>query len=306
MIKELCKTIAPSGCEEQVRGVIKSYVRDKFDSVQTDNLGNLVCGSTDSKICIECGMDSCGVMVVAVDDEKAYITGVGGINAEYLIGKKILFTSGRFGIVRYDGKIASESKMSDLYLVGDTSKLKIGDFGVVKSGYCETDDKMFANGLGNKIGIAVVIEALNGLNDTSNVCVIFSAQKRLGTKGAQAFFENNSFEKIITVDALLCEKGIKSGEGCVVVISDKNFVTDRKFRTQLEEIAKMNNTELIVAVTDANMCMSQMGAAGSGADCAGIAIPTFYRDGNFECVCKKDFEAATEFISAVIKGFSGK
>ena len=106
MIKEICKAIAPSGCEEQVRGLIKSYVKDKFEKIQTDKLGNLICGSASAGLCIECGMDSCGVMVVSIDDEKAYITGVGGINAEYLIGKKILFTDGRFCIVRYDGKTA--------------------------------------------------------------------------------------------------------------------------------------------------------------------------------------------------------
>lgn len=301
MIKELCKVIAPSGCEEQVRGLIKRYVKDKFENIQTDKLGNLICGSTSAQLCIECGMDSCGVMVVAVEDEKAYITGVGGINTEYLIGKKILFNDGRFCIVRYDGKASAESKMSDLYLEGDTDKLTIGEFGVVKSGYCETEDRMFANGLGNKIGIATVIEALNKLEDTSRVCVIFSAQKRLGAKGAQAFFENNGFERVVTVDALLCEKGIKSGKGCVLIASDKNFVCSKEFKNSLVQCAERNNKELTVAVTDKNMCMAQMGAVGKGAECVGIAIPTFCKDVNFECVCKKDFEAAAEFLSAVIK-----
>lgn len=301
MIKELCKTISPSGCEEQIRGLIKRYIKDKFDNIRTDNLGNLICGSASAPLCIECGMDSCGVMVVAVEDDKAYITGVGGINAEYLIGKKILFTDGRFCIVRYDGKVASESKMSDLYLVGDTNKLKVGEFGVVKSGYCETDDKMFANGLGNKIGVAAVIEALNKIDDTSDICVIFSAQKRLGAKGAQAFFENNGFEKIITVDALLCEKGIKSGKGCVLIVSDKNFVCSQNFKNSLSECAVKKGKELTVAVTEQNLCMAQMGSVGKGAECAGVAIPTFCKDGNFECVHKKDFEAAVEFLSAVIK-----
>lgn len=303
MIKELCKTIAPSGCEAQLRGLVTELVKDKFDVITTDNLGNLICGTTDASLCIECGMDSCGVMVVAADDDKAYITGVGGINAEYLIGKKILFTDDRFGIVRYDGKNAAESKMSDLYLVGNTDKLKVGEFGVVKTGYCETEYKIFANGLGNKTGMAVVIEALKSIKQKADICVVFSAQKRLGAKGAQAFFENSGFDKIITVDALLCEKGIKSGKGCVLVVSDKNFVCSPDFKAQLVGIAEKGSKELCVAVTDENMCMAQMGAVGTGADCAAIAVPTFCKDGNFECVCKKDFDAAAQYLADVINEF---
>lgn len=300
MIDELCTILSPSGFEDELREYIKGRIADKFDEIRTDNIGNLICQKGNGGLCIECGMDSCGIMIVAVEDDKAYFAGVGGINAEYLIGKKVLFKDGKLGIVRYDGKTPAESKISDLYLEGDTGAISVGDFGVVKSGYCQAGDKMYANGLSSKIGVAVVLEALKRAKTFENLCVVFSAQKRLGSRGIQAFFGENEYNRVLTVDAAACDKGIKSGEGCVVVVSDKAGVCNPDFRQWLEDAACKNGARHIAAVTGEDMCMGHIITSGMGADCAAVAIPVFRKDRNFEGVKKTDFDDAVEFITAVI------
>jgi putative aminopeptidase FrvX len=59
---------------------------------------------TEGMLITFCGLDGCGIMLTSIEEDKVHFAGVGGINAEYLIGKKIIFDDGNIGIVRFDGK----------------------------------------------------------------------------------------------------------------------------------------------------------------------------------------------------------
>ncbi|MBR5155807.1 MAG: hypothetical protein IKW62_04955 [Clostridia bacterium] len=296
MISEIYSVFSPSGREEKMREYIADKISGIFDKVESDNFGNLVARSGNGDFCIECSMDSCGIMIVHIEDGKAYFAGVGGINAEYLIGKKILFCDNSIGIVRYDGKTPNEAKVSDLYLECDSSNLKIGDFGVVKSGYCETGDKMFANGLGSKIGLAAVLETLTKFEKIDNLCVLFSSQKRLGARGIQAFLGANEFDKIITVEGV-ADKSIKA---CALVVADRNGVCNTDFKDELEKV--IDN----IAVTDDDLCMGNITASGKGAKCAALGIPVSHKDKNFECVKKTDFFSGADYLKEVIENLQNK
>ncbi len=296
MISEICNVFSPSGSEEKMREYIEEKISGIFDEVKSDSFGNLIAKSGNGDFCIECSMDSCGIMIVHIDEGRAHFSGVGGINAEYLIGKKILFSDNSAGIIRYDGKTTADAKMSDLYLECDTENLKIGDFGVVKSGYCETKDKMFANGLGNKIGIAVVLEALTRFDRIDNLCVLFSSQKRLGARGIQAFFGVNEFDRVLTVEAV-SDKNVKE---CGWVVADLSGVCNADFKAELKDITDS------VAVTGENLCMGNICAAGKGTKCAALGIPVGNRDKNFECVKKSDYFKGIDILKTVIENLQNK
>ncbi len=296
MISEVYNVFSPSGSEGMMSDYIAKRISGLFEDVKTDKFGNLIARSGNGKFCIECSMDSCGIMIVSLSEGKAHFAGVGGINAEYLIGKKILFPDGGIGIVRYDGKTPGESKISDLYLECDTDKLNIGDFGVVKSGYFETKDKIFANGLGNKIGLSAVLEALSEFDRIENLCVLFSAQKRLGARGVQAFFGDNEFDKVITVDSASSEI-VKEG---AIVVADQGGTCDLRFK---EELKKYTDG---FAVTSENLCMSNISATGKGAACAALAVPVYNKNKNFETVKRTDFDKCVNLLKLVIKDLQNK
>ncbi len=290
MINEIYKVFSPSGSEGQMREYIIKKIEGIFDEVKTDTFGNLVAKSGEGKFCVECSMDSCGIMIVSIKEGKAHFAGVGGINSEYLIGKKILFSNGDIGIVRYDGKTPNESKISELYLECDTEKLNIGDFGVVKSGYCETNDKIFANGLGNKIGLAAVMETLEKFDRIDNLCVLFSSQKRLGARGIQAFFGINEYDHVLTVDAV-SKDNVK---GCAFVVADQNGVCSTEFKNELKKVDES------FAVTDENLCIANISASGKGASCAALVIPIANKNRNFEMAEKVDFDKCVNALKSVI------
>lgn len=296
MISEIYNVFSPSGSEGKMREYVMKRISGKFDEIKADNFGDLIAKSGSGEFCIECGMDSCGVMIVSLDEKTAHFAGVGGINAEYLIGKKILFKEGGIGIVRYDGKTSSESKISDLYMECDTENLKIGDFGVVKSGYCEISDKIFANGLGNKIGLAAVLEALDDFDKIDNLCVLFSAQKRLGARGIQAFFGANESDRVLCVEGVSAQEV----EECAVVVADQNGVCDAEFK---EDLKKYTHN---FAVSGENLCIANITATGKGASCGVIGIPISNKSKNFESVKKEDFNNAVKLLKSIIKDLQDK
>lgn len=303
MLNDICKVFSPSGNEEEMGKYLMDSLNGVFDEISRDTFGNYICKKGNGGILIECGMDVCGIMIVSADDKKAHFAGVGGINSEYLIGKKILFKDGRRAVVRYDGNTPGESKISDLYLEGEISQLKTGDFGIVKCGFFETETEMFGNGLGNRIGISVVIEALKKAKELKNITVLFSAQKRLGGRGIQAFFGDSEFDNVITVDTVDSGSLIKKGDGCGLAVADKTSVCKGIFKARLEEIADLENIKRVLVATDDNLLMGNIATTGKGVNCAGLVVPVSNKNKNFECVNKSDFNEAVKFLTALMENF---
>ncbi len=305
MLKSLCEVFAPSGMEMQMREYIKECVKDVFDQIQIDNLGNLVARKNGSErsLCIECGMDSCGVMVTSKTDDKAYFSGIGGVSAAYLNGKKVFFKDGNFGIIRYDGKNAADAKVTDLYIATDTQGISIGDFGVIADEYCENSKNFFANGIASKVALAAVLQAVKTADTDKGYTVLFSAQRRFAAKGIQTFFTNEEFDRVITVDGISCESGIKCGGGCAIIAVDSRGVSDKGFREETENISTDREIKFQTAVTDENMCIEAVSTSGRGANCVALGIPVTHKGKNYESVLKSDFNETVKLIKTIIEEF---
>jgi endoglucanase len=301
VIEKICSTFAPSGCEQIIRDYIISKVQGRFDEISVDNLGNLICKNNNSNLCIECGMDTCGVMITAVKNDRAYFAGVGGINAEYLVGKKIVFKDGKCGTVRYDGDKASDSKISDLYLDIDTKTLKIGDFGAVKPTFFKTKNNLYANGIANRIGLAAVLKAIEKADKLHNISVVFSAQKRFGAKGIRAFFGVNGFDEVITIDGLSCNTTVKSGKGCCLVVADKAGICTTNLRKKIQDIFLNDGIKAYMVATEEDMCMGQIKASGKVRECIAIGVPYERKNNELEFVNQKDFENAYLLLYNIIE-----
>lgn len=304
MINELIDIFSPSGREGEIRELIRDELAHLGGEIFTDNTGNLIFhkSGNGSKLCIECGMDSRGVMAVSAEDGKVCFAGVGGVTAGYLIGKRVTFENRSCGIVRYDGKNTDDAKITELYLETDGNDIKVGDFGAVDSCFFETDKKIYGNGLSDRIGAAAVIEALKTGNCNCDLYVAFTAQKRLGARGIRSFFgaETSEFDYVVTVDGCNCKSGIKPGCGCVLIAKDKGAVADAALRKQLEEKASGHGIKYQTAVSDENFYMAAINHAGIGSVCAAIGVPAAHKGDSLESVEKSDYAEAVKLISAFI------
>ncbi len=303
MLKELCNIFAPSGDEQKMREYITEHSKTLFDSIETDNIGNLICCKSGRarSLCIECGLDSCGIMVIAKETDKIYFSGVGGVSAAYLAGKKVFFKNGETGVVRFDGKNIDDAKVTDLYIEMDAQNIGIGDFGVVEGGFFENSTKLFANDISTKIEIAAVLKAVGKANTDRGLTVVFSAQRRFAAKGIKAFLGANEFDKVVTVDGVACENGIKADGGCAVIAVDNRGVSDKDLRCKAEELATKNNIKVQTAVTGENLCLEAIATSGKGTNAVAIGIPVSHKGKPYESIMKSDFDKTVKLLSVMIE-----
>ncbi len=292
MIKEIFETFSPSGNEEGIRELLKKQLSGIFEKIETDNLGNLIASSGDDSLCVECGMDSTGIMVVSKTDNRLYFASVGTIKPIDLADRTIVFSNGCTGTVKYDDELDLKSaKISDLYIEMDTVDISIGDFGAVVSEFYEDECGFSGYELKNRIGLVAVCSAFKVVGEVENVTLLFSAQKRLGARGIRAFFGTHSFDKIITVDAC-------TNDGCVVVAKDARAVASVDTRKELEEIVTEKNLDAETAVCDDDFGIEQILITDNL--CGAVGISVLCEEGESQRVNKTDFDTAVKLLTEIL------
>ncbi|MBQ9757394.1 MAG: hypothetical protein IJW15_03120 [Clostridia bacterium] len=300
MIRDILTTFSVSGSEKKVRQLLIESLKDKFDQVCTDCLGNVIAKKgVSQKLLVECGMDSPGIMVVDNSDGQVWFSAFGGLKPKDLIGKKIIFENGFCSEVKYDGEKSDDAKISDLYIDADSTKISIGDFGILNHEFTEDSESYFGYGLKSRAGLLAVYQAVQDV--AGDFAVLFSAQKRIGGKGIKAFLGENSFARVITVDAL-CEK--KDGGGAGIVAKDSTAVASVNLRKALEDTAKAKKIDAKTVVSDENFFGSSFLTSGSGADWTGIGVLVEKTEDGKEKLCKKDFENSVRLLKSAIEKLS--
>ena len=240
-------------------------------------------------------------MVISKECDKVYFSGIGGVGAAYLNGKKVAFKNGEVGVVRFDGKNIDDAKVTELYVEMDTQNINIGDFAVIVGGFFENSTKLFANDLSTKIAIAAVLQAVMAVDTGNDLTVLFSVQRRFAAKGIKAFFGCNDFDEVITVDGVTCENGIKPDSGCAVIAVDSRGVSDKGFRDSVEKLAQKNDVKIQTAVTGENLCLEAIATSGRGANAVALGIPVMHKGKPFECVTKSDLGETVKLLKTVIE-----
>lgn len=304
MLNKLFDLLSPSGAEEKIRDFIKHTISERFDSVSVDNIGNLVAHKTGSgaKICVECGMDSRGIMLVAAEKNTASFAGVGQLKPSYLINQKIIMSDGTLGIVRCGGEASDSTKLSDLTLEYDNETLKIGDFGIVYPDFAKTETKILANGLSDIIGLAAVIEAITTADIKTDLTVVFSAQKVLGGRGIRSFFGTHSFDKVFTIVGVECKNGTKNGDGCAVIVKDKTAVASIDLKRELEVVSAADSIKTQPCVSDESFYLGSISHTSCGNPCIALGVPILHKNKAFECADICDFDETVRLIRQIIGG----
>ncbi len=298
-MKDIIEVFSPVGCEEKIRELLKNRLRGKFDEIVVDNMGNLIAKAGNGSLCVECGMDTVGVMVVSTDDLTARFAPVGSVKAKDVLERRIVFENGVCGVVCCDeGKDSEDAKLSDLYIKFEEQTANIGDFGVVDPEFAEDDCAYVAYGLKGRIALAAVCEAVDFVEEMNDVTLLFSAQKRFGGKGLRAFFGANSFEKVITVDGW-------NGDGCVIVAKDEHVVANPFLRKDLEKLVVDNGIDAETVVTDENFYMNFISIT-CGDPCVAVGVPAVCEPGEPDRVGKTDFDTAVKLLVGILKGVRGK
>ena len=264
LIEELCSVFGPSGQEEQIREVISRLLEGLVDTMQTDGLGNLIARRRPTasahhgkRVMLAAHMDEIGVMVTHVDAQGfCRFTTVGGVLTNTLIGSRVHFANGVEGAFGLEGSPLARERptLQKMFLdVGASAKenarVQVGDSAVFRSAFGAVGDRLFAPNLDDRIGCAVLIQALRELeNSPHEILAVFTAQEEVGARGATTAGYGLAPEIVLAIDVTATgdfpqatPMEVALGKGPAIKIMDRRMITHPTVRRWLESTAQAHD-----------------------------------------------------------------
>lgn len=192
MDKLLKKLVAPtsvSGREQAISEVIEKLGKP-YGEISRDPMGNLVIhrAGLGRRMMLAAHMDTIGLMVTHVD-EKGFVrfAPIGGLRLMPMIGQRVRFESGVFGIVCFErGTEPQDLTPEKLYVDTAGVRVEIGETAAFCGEPLFQGGKVISPYLDNRLGCAVCLKALELLEQTDNdIFCVFTVQEEVGTRGAK-------------------------------------------------------------------------------------------------------------------------
>jgi putative aminopeptidase FrvX len=337
-LKRLLNSPGPSGFEMQAARVWREEAEQFADRVTSDVTGNSVAvidgdGKDGPRVMLAGHIDEIGVMVTHIDDDGyLYIDGIGGWDAQVLVGQRVRLLTRKGDVVGVVGKKPihlmkqeereKASKISDLWLdIGVRGKdavqekgVRVGDPGVVDTHALELGDGVIVSrAIDNRIGAFVALEALRLLSKKrpkATVAAVATTQEEIGfyTGGGaatSAFHIEPQVAIVIDVTFATDAPGIEKKEvgdhklGGGPVLTRGSACHPLVFE-RLAEVAEKEEIPFTITAapkytsTDADsIFFSRAGVA-----TALISVPNRYMHSPNEMVALADLEATARLIAA--------
>lgn len=318
MLKNLTQGFGPSGREDEIRKIIKGYVKDYADEISEDVMGNLIVRKrgTGKKIMLAAHLDEIGVVITFIDDNGFLrFSSVGGLNSKELLYSKVKFKNGVIGTIGTE-KDNKDKLIPKMYIdIGAKDKkeaeklVSIGDMATFLGEFYQREDVVISKALDNRAGCYVLIETLKSAQSENDLYFVFTSQEEVGLRGAKTSAYSIDPDLALAVDVTdtgdtpNCEEmAVKLGGGAAVKVMDRSVLCDRNVRINLIESAKRAGVSYQLEVmTDGGTDAGAISGTKAGVKTGGLSIPTRYIHSPSEMVSKKDMEGAVKILLEFIK-----
>jgi endoglucanase len=318
LIKKLFEAIGPSGYEGGIRDMVREEVKAYADELSVDALGNLIARkgkktADGQRIMFAAHMDEIGVIATHID-ENGFVrfTTIGGVRPHTCLAGRVTFLNGTRGVIGAE-RLDDPTKVptfEQLFIdVGATNRkdcpVKVGDMAGFERPFIDLGDRLVSKTMDDRIGVAVLIEALKQMKTTPNeVLFVFSTQEEVGTRGAATAAYGLDPEVGISVDVTGVgdtPRGIKMevslGKGPTVKVRDGGMISDPRLVRHMVETAEKAKIPYQLEVleggtTDARAM--QISRAGMSASC--VSIPCRYIHSPSEMVDYRDVQNAVRLV----------
>ena len=336
LIKDLTMAFGPSGFEEDVIAVAKEYVPAGYSSLR-DSLMNFYMfkdnhNESAPTILIDAHSDEIGLMVHAIKPNGTIVVhNLGGWVPMALLAQKMIIRNldGRFvtGVIAarapHFGGIEEVPKLNSLVLdIGAANKDEVekeykiapGCPIVPKSEFEIHDDTMIAKAFDDRIGCAVVLEALEALKDVDlRVVGTLSSQEEVGLRGARVVANRVCPSLAICIegapaDDTLAEPHLiqtRMGKGPMLRHIDGGMIANpRSLRFARETAAKEG-----ICIQEAVRTVG--GTNGGAIHMSGLGVPTIviscpvrYAHSHHSMASLSDYKACVALTTAIVKSLS--
>ncbi len=273
LLQKYSNASGASGCEQEIRDLIKEELKKNFPLTETDFMGNLYvhysCGKKNAKkLVISAHMDEVGFLIDGITDSGLLTFRLlGAIDPRVLVSKAVVVgkskISGVIGAKPIHLQKRSEWQspigLDSLYIdIGVTSKdaalahVKPGDYAVFDIQCDAQDDVMMGKAFDDRAGCAVVTEIMKAAHKEGfpvDVIAVFTAQEEVGMRGASILAERVKpnymigFEGTTAGDVPMKKDASPSTElrkGPALSFMDMQTIGFRCLLTRAEEVAKKN------------------------------------------------------------------
>jgi tetrahedral aminopeptidase len=324
LIQKLVEAVSPSGYEAPVRSVIRAEIEAFADEMRVDALGNLIAlkgptrpGNDSQKIMLAAHMDEIGVIATHIDEQGfVRFTNICGVRALNCVGGRVRFLNGVAGVIgmEHPADAAKAPTMTQLYIdVGASSRLecpvKVGDVGVFDRPFLAMGDRLVAKAMDDRIGVAVLVEALRSLKQTPHqVYFVFSTQEEVGLRGATTAAYGLDPDLGISVDVTRTGDAPKDqpmsvslGKGPAIKVRDGGMLSDPRVVDWMVRTAEKTGLPYQLEVLEAGTTDAramQISRAGMPAGC--VSIPCRYVHSPSEMVDLNDVHNAVRLIVGLV------
>ncbi len=318
LIKSLVESFGPSGYEESVTTKIRELITEYVDEITMDALGNLIAHKKGNgkKIMFSAHTDEIGIVATHVDD-KGFIRfqSIGGLNILTLIGNRVRFSNGAIGVIGKEKGELKDLSLDKLFIdigadtkISAQEKVNVGDFGIIHREFCDLGRRVIAKSLDDRIGCAVLIEALKqSQNSPHDLYFVFSTQEEVGLRGARTSAYQINPDLGIALDVTLTgdtpeapRMDIALGNGAGIKVKDSSLITHPKVKQLMIKLAKDKGIKYQLEVlerggTDGGAIHLSRAGVPSGT----ISIPCRYVHSASEMVDMDDVQACVDLTVAV-------
>ena len=336
--RKALETPSPSGYESPIQQLVRDYVADFADEVNTDVHGNVIVvknPGASPKVMLAGHCDQIGLIVQYIDDDGfLYVQPIGGWDPQMLIGQRMTVwtESGPvFGVIGKkpihlltDEERKQVPKIKDLWLdIGAASKdeagevVRVGDAVTVELGVNQLrNDRAVSPAMDDKAGMWVVIEALRRADKAKLDCGLYAVstvQEEVGLRGAKTSSFGIDPLVGVAVDvthATDCPKIEKKEEGDVrlgrgpVISRGPNMnprVVQQLIRTADEQgIPYQLAAEGRATGTDANAIQVNRSGVAAGL----VSIPNRYMHSPVEMISLEDLDQAADLLARFAEGLT--
>jgi len=274
LLKRLCETPGISGREEQIRRLVVSEMRGLTDTLEADNMGNVIGVKAGTgggpKVMIAAHMDEIGFMVKYIDDRGFLkLLPVGGWDPRAMMAQRVLVHGFKGEVLR--GALMPGVKPTHLLNADEVGKpLKVEDYFVdlglpadvvkqkIELGDQVTMDRtaelvgnaVVSKTLDNRLSVFVMIEVLRKLSGSklnADIYAVATTQEEVGLRGATTAAFAISPDIGIALDGTLAvdypgavesERVSQLGGGCAIKISDSSLLCHPKLVRHFRDIAE--------------------------------------------------------------------
>ncbi|MDD3244027.1 MAG: M42 family metallopeptidase [Eubacteriales bacterium] len=322
-LKTLMQVYGPSGHEEQIAGVIEEMVRPYVDEVYRDALGSVIavkrCGG--KKVMLAGHMDQIGYIVTHIDENGFLrVANVGGVTPQWELFHAVRFENGVRGIVGFETKHEDYRTLKTDHLFIDIgaesyeearSMVNVGDMCIFEAPVIETEKRLTGPYLDDRIGCAMIIEALKKLENCKyDVYAAFTVQEEVGCRGGHTTAFGIEPDIGVACDITpspdtpettkICS--VKVGCGPAIKVKDGHLIAHPVVRRWMEDSAEaanipVQNEVLAFGGTDAG----DIALSRAGVKAGTLSIATRFGHSVAETVSIRDYEQCIDLLVSMLQ-----